>query len=408
MRYAIPLVFVLSACASIPDAPAPTTTADGTFVPAGATLNESGYISIGHVAPTPYPDSPPPEPRGIESFASRLSGASAEEQAKLWAEANGSEEFQNEVQRLQQILPTNEPGNFVQINLLRDETSMVDPQTLLGAEVWFKRDAAQTLAKYTSRADFFPRTGGLSEREVEALTRLWIDRVRDLKWPSSIGTNPSLGVVEITPGVTRERFEAVAAERGWTYGDEVDLTFAPPAPPPFADERLEGVVRTFARESSSPAIRMTALGMGRVILDDGCFRMAPRNGGGKGPLVMFAYDAQLGVDEEGYVVVTGTEGGERRTYRIGEEGAWGGPNGYDEGSDQVRELRERCGPGEIANLAMPHSLRIFSLPHSDTLADYAKRRRMDYSQAWDAVIACYERQERAGRSVRDAGERCVR
>lgn len=407
MRVSIPLVLLLSACTTVPDTPLPTVAADGTFVPAGATLGDSGYISIEEVPPAAYPDSPPPEPGVIPSFSSRLAAATPEEQAALWEEANGTAEFQAEVQRLQQILRAEEPNNFVQLNLLRDETAMVDPKTLLGAEVWFKRDAAQTLARYTSRSDFFPRTGGLTQVEIDRLQQIWIERMQDLQWPSGIGGNPSRGVLEITPGVTRETFMAVAAERGWEWGDEVQFAFAAPAPPPFADSRVEDLVRIFPRAETSPAIQLLALGTGRVTLDDGCFRFAPRDGQAQGPLVMFGYETQLGLDEEGFLVVTSENPWETETYRIGEMGAWGGPNGHQEEWETVKSLRERCGEGEIVNIGTPQSLRRFSLPASDWVADYARAKGLGYQEAWDEIMACYRREDRRGRDGLEKRDRCV-
>ena len=407
MRYAILPVFLLSACASVPDTPVPTVAADGTFVPAGATVNDSGYASVSEVPALPFPASPPPEPGGIESFSTRLSKATPAEQEKLWEEANGTAAFQAEVQRLQQILPVEEPGNFVQVNLLRDETAMVDPKTLLGAEVWFKRDAAETLGRYTSRGDIFPRTGGLTQVEIDRLQQVWIERMQDLTWSYAIGGNPSRGVLEVTPGVTREKFMAVATERGWEWGDEVQFTFAAPAPPPFADSRVEDLVRIFPRSESSPAIQLLALGMGRVILDDGCFRFGSDDGGEKGPLVMFGYETQLGLDEEGFLVVTSTNRWETETYRIGEMGAWGGPNGYQEEWETVKTLRARCGEGEIVNVGTPQSLRQFSLPASDWVADYASAKGLGYEDAWDEIMDCYRRQERRGRSGLEMRDRCV-
>ena len=404
MRYVVPFVFLLSACASSPDRPVPTMGADGSFIPAGATLEDSGFVSVGEVPALPFPESPPPEPGGIENFATRLSRATPAEQEKLWEEANGTAAFQAEVQRLQQILPVEEPDNFVQVNLLRDETAMVDPKTLLGAEVWFKRDAAETLARYTSRRDIFARTGGLSQGELERLQQVWFERMQEVKWPSLLGGNPARGVLEITPGVTREEFEKVAAERGWTYGDEIQLTFARPAPPAFSDSRVEGLVRLFPRAETAPAIQLLALGTGRIVLDDGCFRF-DTGGGEKGALVMFAYETQLGLDEEGFLVVTSSDQWGTETYRVGEMGAWGGPNGYQDEWETVKSLRARCGEGDIANVGTPQSYRHFSLPASDWVADHANAKGLTYEAAWDEIIACYRRQERRGRQ--DIRERCV-
>ncbi|WFL76121.1 hypothetical protein P7228_08895 [Altererythrobacter arenosus] len=413
--FLLPLAgLALSGCATVSEddpttPPAQVVAEEGqmTVLPMGAKLEPSGFISIGEVLATPYPANPPPEPASIDSFARRLSDASPEEQARLWEEANGSEEFQAEVQRLQQVLSAQEAGNFVQINLLRDESSTSDPQTLLGAEVWFKRDAAKTLAKYTDRPDIFARQGGMTEGEREALSQVWIARVQEMKWPSAISSDPKRGIIEVETGVTEEKFRQAARDKGWTWGDEVKFTFAAPPPPAFLEDGIASLLRTFTRSENSPVIQLAALGIGRVVLEDGCFRLDRGMHDQPSPLVMFGYDTQLGLDEEGYLIARTGDGWAAETYRIGEMGAWGGPNGYDDDSAAVRELRSKCGEGEIVNIGSPQSLRLFSLPFDDWLKDYALAKRLSYEDAWVRVIDCYKRYEKRGRSGLELRDRCI-
>lgn len=207
--------------------------------------------------------------------------------------------------------------------------------------------------------------------------------------------------------MTEEIFMRVAEERGWQWGDEVDLEFVEPAPEAFPDPRLADLVRAFTREETSPAIQLTALGTGRVILQDGCFRLSPREGQDRGPLVMFGYRAQLALDDEGFLVVQTSDRWRSEKYRIGEVGAWGGPNGHDEGSVAVKTLRKRCGEGELINIGSPQSLRHFALPFADWLSDYARAKGLSYDDAWDEVIACYRKEERRGRSGLAMRDRCI-
>lgn len=409
------LGLALSGCASVPgdeerEITLNSVAANGVEVilPTGATLESSGYISIGEVPATPYPVDPPPEPGSIDSFARRLSGASDEERARLWEEANGAAEFQAEVRRLQQVLREKESGNFVQINLLRDETSTRDPQPLLGAEAWFKRDAAATLAKYTGRDDVFAREGGLTQAELDELSQVWIARVQEMKWPSAISANAKLGVVEVQAGVTEEKFRQVAADKGWNWDDGVKISFAAPQPPAFLNDGIAPLLRAFTRSENSPVIQLTALGTGRVVLENGCFRLDRNEYDQPSPLAMFGYDTQLARDDEGYLVAITSDKWRTETYRIGEMGAWGGPNGVDEDSSVVRELREKCGEGEIVNIGSPESLRLFSLPFDDWLKDYALAKRISYDEAWDRVIDCYKRNEKRGRRGLELRDGCIR
>ena len=147
---------------------------------------------------------------------------------------------------------------------------------------------------------------------------------------------------------------------------------------------------------------MTALGSGRIVLDDGCFRLEgqPRSN------VMFAYDTQLARDSEGYLVVArpgATEGG----YRIGEPGNWGAPNFVAEKWPDVIALRKACGNGPILNVADPSSERIFALPFADWVLDYTQVNWLTYDEAWDRIMACYVREERKGKRGLELRGSCV-
>ena len=390
----------LSACAAAPAVQFPAVGRAG--LPKGATFGADGFASIAKAPPAPYPADPPLSPETLDTLARRTSLGTPAEQAAAWAEANGPEDFQREVQRLMQLLPDSEKGNFVQLRLARDETSTRDPQPLLGAEVLFKRNASATLAKYTRDPRFFAKQGGLAEAEMERLRTLWTSRLKPLWAGWGMSSNPSLGRLEIDLGITETAFSERAREKGWTWGDEVAFTFSKPQPPAFAEGALASLVRTFAREATNPLIRMTALGSGRIVLDDGCFRLEgqPRSN------VMFAYDTQLARDSEGYLVVArpgATEGG----YRIGEPGNWGAPNFVAEKWPDVIALRKACGNGPILNVADPSSERIFALPFADWVLDYTQVNWLTYDEAWDRIMACYVREERKGKRGLELRGSCV-
>jgi hypothetical protein len=369
----------------------------GTGIPAGARLEPSGYLTIREAPPPPFPGEPPPEPVVIDEFAKRVSSRDPAVRAQAWEEVNGSPAFQAELQRLAQIIAREERDNFVQVRLVRDPA--------VAAEIWFKRDAARTLARYTSDPLFRPRQGGLNATEQESLTRLWMERMGSGEVISTFGISPQ-GGVEISSAVEEAEFRRIAAERGWTLGPELNLTFPPPRPAAFADASLAPFVRVSARDANAKGIQLLAGSSGRIILQDGCFRLSDRQSGAPGPLVMFDRHTQLGLDAQNYLVVIGGPERERR-YRIGEMGSWGGPNGVNESDPDVQELRRQCGDGPILNVAEPQSQRLFALPDPHWVADHARARSIPYREAWRRVIACMKRTEPRHPGL-GARERCIR
>lgn len=371
---------------------------------ATAPFTATPYLNISTAPPADWPEDPPPKPEKSDSFADRLARATPEEQAKLWEEANGPPELMDEIGRLRTAFDQYEADNFVQMRVVRDETVKRDPAPFRGVEVWFKHDAEQTLAKYTDNPLFIAREGGFTDTDLAASTEIWSARLNEIDGSASLGSNAMTGEVEVMLGITEEKFRAIADEKGWTWGDDVKITFAEPPVPAFADPELIPLVRAFAREESSAVIQLTAGARGRIVADDGCFRLTAEKGQ-KGPLVLFGYDAQLDRDDEGYVIVT--RNGED-TYRIGEPAVWAGPNNYEEDWSSVIALRKACGDGEVVNVGHPDSQRSFSLPFADWVLDYAKAKDMTYDEAWDEVIACMKRQGRKDRNGIGARDECIR
>lgn len=268
--------FVLLAALALPGC-ATATAHDGstlTFdasLPTGSRLSASGYLTILEVPASPFPATPPPEPRVVDDFARRTSSPDPAIRAKAWEEANGTPAFQAELQRLRQVLSREQSDNFVEVRLVRDPA--------VAAEFWFKCDVAGTLARYTSDPLFRPRHGGLNLAEQERLSSLWAERAGRGDLINLVGVNPVSGVVELGIAVEEAEFRRVAAERGWELGRGLNLIFPKPRPPALANPSLEKYVRLFARENKAKGIQLTAGSDGRIVLEDGCFRLAARNPG---------------------------------------------------------------------------------------------------------------------------------
>ncbi|HEX8579121.1 MAG TPA: hypothetical protein VF655_05950 [Allosphingosinicella sp.] len=388
--------FLIAGCAAAAPEPAPISAASA--LPKGGTLSPDGFLTISEVPASPYPDAPPPEPAVADDLARRTSSRDPAVRAKAWEDANGSAAFQAELERLREVLAREQRGNFVDVRLVRDPA--------VAAEIWFKRDAAQTLARYTTNPQLRARQGGLNQDELQALQNLWVQRSEGGNLITTVGTDPFTGTVELGIAVEEADFRREAARRGWSLEPNLTLLFPRPRPPAFAEPELERFVRIFARETNAKGIQLLAGFTGRIVLEDGCFRLARGDASEPAPLVMFGRETQLGRDAQGYLIVRGEEG--RRQYRIGEIGSWGGPNGVDEADPQVQALLARCGSGPVVNVAEPESQRLFALPDPQWVADYARAMSMSYGQAWDEVIGCMKRLDRAGRRGLDARDRCIR
>ncbi|MBH5323543.1 hypothetical protein [Aurantiacibacter sediminis] len=393
MRIAILLVPLMAACSTT----ASDFTPDG--APAGTTIEPSGYATILDAPPSPFPEIAPEDAyqntlSPVEQFA-RDNGLSLEEAA---AAINGPPELQAELQRLQPLLRANEAETFVDFVMVRDPGVRM--------EVWFTRNAEETLARYTSNPLFVPRDGGVTPENAQALADIWIERSREYPVIQLIGTSSVGGDVELGIGIEEAEFRALAAQEGWELGPDLTMTFASARPAAFSIPEAEQWVRFFPRENIAPSIRLTAISTGTITLEDGCFRVRVRNG--ETALALFGYDNQLGVDEQGYLTISRTGEDAIERYRIGEPGAWGGPAEVREDSADVVTLREACGDGEIWNVADPTSLRLFSLPFSDWVTNYAEANDLSRQEAWDIVIACMRREERRGRAGLEARDRCIR
>ena len=391
----LPILVLATACTATMDDQQGALDAAASL-PTGATLEPSGYASVGLTPPSAFPADPPPMPTQLDVLARQTSLGTEQQRSLAWQNANGTEEFQNTFFQLREQIARAEGANFIEVRYIRENG--------VQGEFLFQRDGAATLRKYTQDPRFVARTASFDAARLRSLRETWQRRMGEGAI-TGLSANEFEGRVEIDSGLTEEDFRKLAKRKGWDIDDPLlFFTFAPAQPPAFADEGLEKLVRAFAREDTEVSIRLTALYTGKIVLEDGCFRLADANGKPGEKLVMFARQSQLIRDGEGYLAVrTGDD-----LYRIGEAGAWGGPNGFDEKNPEVRALRKACGDGDIMNVASPQSERLFALPYPLWVLDYAYTKDITYDAAWDEVIACLERQERRGRTGLDARDSCIK
>jgi len=308
----------------------------------GARIEPSGYATILSAPPAPVPPpAPDPEPETVRIARERgISVAEAE------ARMNPDEATTTAAMELRQRLATEARGNFIDLRIVRDP----EPRYVFQ----FRRDGTATLARFTSDPRFAATEGGVPHDELAPILHEWLDRFGRHRLTTSGSANPFDGTIEIHIGVGRSEYEAVAAREGWQLPPNVKLAFAPEIDPAtVVATDVAPFVRAFARQDVAPAIILTSLAMGRVILHDGCFRLNTPDG----PLILFGRNTRLHRDSAGYLTVSGI--GEDGSARIGEEIAWGGYPGPVEDEPGVRLLREQCGAGPIRSIGVPTSAHVF-------------------------------------------------
>jgi hypothetical protein len=360
--------------------------------PRGATIERFGFATILKAPPRPYSDQPPPPvARGegaVEELARHLGISSEEAMARM----NPDEATRNAAVQLNQRLRAGARGNYVTVAIERDPL----PYYVF----YFKRDAAATLARFTNDPRFRARQQGVPREELQPLFDEWWKRMEPDRLVGGGSVDAREGLVRFDMNVDEADFREIAARKGWQVPARLALNFSSPRNPRSVDPALASFVRVFAREDRRPAIVLQAALHGRVILRDGCFRLADSGGTGE-PLVVFGRDSELALDDRGYMIVR-QPGSERPSPRIGEMMVWAGPRDAAEEDAGVRKLRARCGSGPVIAVGEPESVHAFRVrPYA--VDNYASAKRISRQAAWNRIKACFaEEDARVARGGPDA------
>lgn len=317
------------------------------FVPTGAKIEPSGFATIERAPSAPVSPSAPEPQLSEAGWYAREVGISEAEAAKRQRE---QQTIRMELDRLVAQLRINEAGNFTAARMIHKPD--------WAYELYFKRNPAQTLAKYTTNPRFKPALARYSREELEALIKPWTERFEAHRLTGGWGTDDTHGTAEFTMIVTEDEYRAVAAREGWgPVPDAIKLEFASPLPFPSVQEQARRFVRVFAQADRSTGIQLTAAGSGRIYLRDGCILVDGEKGPAK--LAYFHRETGLGIDDQGYLALI-NRGTGKAAGRLGEEFTWAGPNAIKEDWPSVRELRAGCGAGDILNVGNPESSAAFN------------------------------------------------
>jgi hypothetical protein len=307
--------------------PGPASLAESTDEPRGAKIERSGYATITDAPPAPFEPVAPGDPPPLTE--EQLAGH------RQFARAGAFQnQVMNEVSALDARLRREQVGNYV--SLYYDNEG--EPSVVFQ----FLRNGPGTLARYTRHPRFLGKTVRFSQGQLTAAS--------DYMWktfgPDRVLESTGIGRNSVTArvSVTEAEFRALAARKGATIPDAVELEFAARRPAAAVNEPLPAqiarLVRIFPRDDRPPGILHSIDSTAKVELRDGCFRASDR----EGALVLFPLGAKLFVDRDGYLAF----GSETPGYgRVGETLIFPGSVGEVTAPELVGPIHAACGPGKV-------------------------------------------------------------
>jgi hypothetical protein len=350
--------------------------------PRGATLEATGFATIGQVPPSPFPDRPPPpenRPTDETGYYARLAGIGDDEAGRRLAEQRAS---RPEFERLLGALRTREKGNFTDARMIHKPD--------WGYVFYFKRAPEQTLAKYTRNPHFRAGLARYSRDELRAIAEPWIERLSRHRLLGGHGTDATYGEVGVDLVVSEAEFRAVAEREGWRLPDAIKLRFSEGVAEPAVTGPVRSLVRVFAQSDRALGPINQALLGERIVMRDGCLYVTGQNQPDR--LAYFAHEVAIGLDEAGYVALRTRGPAPRHLGRIGEPFSWGGPIGVSETMPMVAELRARCGKAPLVHVGIPESARLFQI-RPWVIDAITARRRISREEAWRRFKTCLEHRE---------------
>ncbi len=318
-----------------------------------AIVGKSGFATIRVAPPSPTGDvkSQWPTYNGPIEWYAQEEGLTIAEARKRISEQMA---FQPIFDRLQERLRRLEPDNYV--------SARMNHRPDWSYTLYFKRDPERTLRKYHVNPRLNAARAGYTEPELKALAAPWLKRFAEEGIGTVFGMNPAEGRVPVTIPITAAEFRAISERKGWgRVPAPIQLSFAAEHQLPRIDPRVAPLLRGFASESLATTMQMEAGASGRVILDDGCLRLAGTDKT-KGPLVVFHRETGIGLDAQGYLAAIDRRTG-KAVGRVGEMWSWAAPNPGTE-FDGLEGLKAACGDGPIENVGNPESTARFEARHA--------------------------------------------
>lgn len=315
-------------------------------VPTGAVIGKSGFATILRAPASPTRDvvSTRPTYNGPYEWYAQENGISLTESKKRNGEFLA---FRPTLDRLVERLRTHEPDNFVSVRM--------NHQPDWSYTLFFKRDPEATLRRYSVNPRVRAAKADFTEAELKALADPWVRRFGEAGIMGAFSIDTIGGKVSIMMQITEPEYRTMALANNWgTLPGPLQLSFARAPDVPRVNPGVAHYLRGFASASRSTGLQMEAGFEGRVVLQDGCLRMAvPGKPRSKGPLAVFRRETGIGLDDQGYLAIVDRATGKVKG-RIGEMWSWAGPN-PDKEFDGLEQLKAACGDGPVVNVGNPES-----------------------------------------------------
>jgi hypothetical protein len=316
--------------------------------PTGATVEPSGFWSIATASESPPGPSLKRGPQSEKTFYAELAGVSnAEAQRRLEAQQRIRPEFE----RLMTTIRTKEHGNYTDVELIhRPDWAYL---------IYFKRQPASTLAKYTKNPRFQARSAPYTEAELIRMTKPWIDRMTGERLFTGYGMNARHGTADIDMVVSESEFRDIARRNGWGAPPALlNLKFDSAPVGPAVDDNVVQGIRILPQNDRNLGMTNQAALSGRLVLRDGCLYLI--NFDRTENLAYFGREVGLGLDRQGYLSLHRRNSERTHLGRVGETFTWGGPIGIDEKAPMVKQLRAQCGSAPLVHVGVPESTAMFS------------------------------------------------
>ena len=331
--------------------------------PKRAAIGANGYATILDAPPAPYtPLRPqPPQPATPEQI---------EAQRQMARAAEFQSQVRDEVTALAERLRVAERGNFVDLYFDNDG----EPSAVFQ----FLRDGPATLGKYTSHPRFRAETVRYSKQELLAAMDFMLETFRHERVIESGGIGAG-NAVTIRIRVPEEEFRTLIAGKGVKIPEAVKLEFPVKrtasevnAPLP---EHIAPLVRVFARDNRPDGALPSTSRTVKVVLRDGCFRVAGDHY--DGAHVLFPLGAQLFVDSEGYLAYGS---GEAPGYaRVGETIVTPGTIGEISAPALAEPIRAACGAGTVIKV---HGMSSAAADQAQFASEQNARALRDFKQMY--------------------------
>jgi hypothetical protein len=360
---------------------APPPPAIAVNAPAGATIGPAGYATITDASPAAFSPVSPGAPPSLTS--DQLAGHEQFRRAALFQNA-----VMNEVQALAERLRTAERGNFVDLYFENEG----EPHVVFR----FLRDAEATLASYSRNPRFRAATALYSNEALQAAADFMLATFREDRVIQSVGIGNKQNRAEVEISVSEPEFRALVARKGVRIPDAVELRFRASEPAAVANRPLPAeiarLVRIFPRSDRPLGALHSIDSHARVVLDDGCFRIA--GGDHDGALVLFPLGAGLFVDRQNYLAY-----GDREApgyARVGETVVFPGSIGEVTAPELVAPIRAACGAGKVVGITAMQSdaadrAQFAATQNAQALRQFRESYGLSESQARRVVERCKER-----------------